>query len=307
MTVNVVETFGRVLIPMCTPFKDDYSIDYILVKKVARYLVDKKYCDSLIVAGTNGEFYTLSFQERVKLFEEVKKEVGSEIPLIAGTGTAFTEETVRLTQEAERLGYDAAMVIVPYFSRPTQEGIFYHFSKVCENTSLPVMIYNIPLFTGANISPKTLNKLASQHKNIVAIKDEAGINPLQASEFIRVTRDTVSVYSGDDLMVLSILGQGGVGVVSGGSHVIGDIMRKMIDEFLAGKISAAIKMFKSLYTLFNSFFGENHRLENPLPAVKAAFELESGLPVSRVRPPLMKLTNEEINTIKKALKQIGKL
>jgi len=305
--VNVVETFGRVLIPMCTPFKDDYSIDYILVKKVARYLVDKKYCDSLIVAGTNGEFYTLSFQERVKLFEEVKKEVGSEIPLIAGTGTAFTEETVRLTQEAERLGYDAAMVIVPYFSRPTQEGIFYHFSKVCENTSLPVMIYNIPLFTGANISPKTLNKLASQHKNIVAIKDEAGINPLQASEFIRVTRDTVSVYSGDDLMVLSILGQGGVGVVSGGSHVIGDIMRKMIDEFLAGKIRAAIKMFKSLYTLFNSFFGENHRLENPLPAVKAAFELESGLPVSRVRPPLMKLTNEEINTIKKALKQIGKL
>jgi len=307
MVVNVVKTFGRVLIPMCTPFKDDYSIDYTLVKKVARYLVDREYCDSLIVAGTNGEFYTLSFQERVRLFEEVKNEVGGEIPLIAGTGTAFTEETIRLTQEAERLGYDAAMVIVPYFSRPTQEGIFYHFSEVCKNTSLPVMIYNIPLFTGANISPGTLNKLASQHKNIVAIKDEAGINPLQASEFIRVTGDTVSVYSGDDLMVLSVLSQGGVGVVSGGSHVIGDIMRKMIDEFLGGKISEAVKMFKSLYTLFNAFFGENHRLENPLPAVKAAFELESGLPVSRVRPPLTKLTNEETNTIKKALKKIGKL
>ncbi|AKI97056.1 4-hydroxy-tetrahydrodipicolinate synthase [Kosmotoga pacifica] len=305
--MNIVEKFGRVLIPMCTPFKEDHSIDYDLAKKVARYLIDKKYCDSIIVAGTNGEFYTFTFEERVKLFEAIKDEVGDEIPLIAGTGTAFTGDTIKLTQEAERIGYDAAMVIVPYFSRPTQEGIFHHFSEVCENTSLPVMVYNIPLFTGANISPQTLSDLASRYENIVAVKDEAGINPLQASEFIRVTNGKVAVYSGDDLMVLAVLSQGGVGVVSGGSHVIGDLMHEVIDDFLSGKTKEAVALFKSLYKLFSAFFGKNRRLENPLPAVKAAFELESGLPVSRVRPPLMELSADEINTIKEALKNIGKL
>jgi len=305
--MNVVEKFGRVLIPMCTPFKEDYSIDYTLAKKVARYLVNKKYCDSLIIAGTNGEFYTFSYEERVKLFEAVKEEIGNDVPLIAGTGTAFTGETIKLTQEAERIGYDAAMVIVPYFSRPTQEGIFHHFSEVAKNSSIPVMVYNIPLFTGANISPNTLAALAAKHSNIVAIKDEAGLNPLQASEFIKVTEEKVTVYSGDDLMILSVLSQGGVGVVSGGSHVIGDLMHDLIDSFLAGEISEAVALFKSLYALFSAFFGRNRRLENPLPAVKAAFELESGLPVSRVRPPLMELTTEEIDTLKEAMKIIGKL
>lgn len=304
--MNIIEKFGRILIPMITPFKEDYGIDYALARRVARYLVDKRYCDSLIVAGTNGEFYTMSSEEKIHLFAEVKAEIGNEVPLIAGTGCASTVETVRLTQEAERLGYDAAMAVVPYFSHPTQEGLYVHFAEICRNTDLPIMIYNIPLFTGSNLEPATLSRLA-EFGNLVAIKDEAGVNPLQTSAYIAATGGKVAVYSGDDLMVLAVLSQGGVGVVSGGSHVIGDLMRQLIQDFLNGKIERTTESFQRLYQLFISFFGRNKRLTNPLPSVKAALEICSGLPVSRTRPPVLGLEEDEIENLKQALNMAGKL
>jgi len=304
--MNVVEKFGRVLIPMSTAFKEDYSIDYAMTRRIARYLIDKKYCDSLIIAGTNGEFYTMSFEEKVKLFSEIKEEVGNTVPLIAGTGTAYTYETIELTKEATRLGYDAAMVVVPYYCHPTQDGMYFHFSEICKSTDIPIMIYNIPLFTASNIEPTTLQKLM-EFENIVAIKDEAGLNPLQTSAYLKATEGRVAVYSGDDLMVLSILSQGGVGVVSGGSHVIGDMMKNLINEFLDGDTIKATENFKQLYELFTAFLGKSQRLTNPLPAVKKAFALHSGLDVSRVRPPLMEIEEDEIYVLKDTLKKFGKI
>jgi len=304
--MNVVEKFGRVLIPMSTAFKEDYSIDYAMTRRIARYLIDKKYCDSLIIAGTNGEFYTMSFEEKVKLFSEIKEEVGNTVPLIAGTGTAYTYETIELTKEATRLGYDAAMVVVPYYCHPTQDGIYFHFSEICKSTDIPIMIYNIPLFTASNIEPTTLQKLM-EFENIIAIKDEAGLNPLQTSAYLKATKGRVAVYSGDDLMVLSILSQGGVGVVSGGSHIIGDMMKKLINEFLEGNTIMATENFKQLYELFTAFLGKSQRLTNPLPAVKKAFALHSGLDVSRVRPPLMEIEEDEIYVLKNTLKKFGKI
>lgn len=304
--MDVVSKFGRILIPLGTAFKEDYSIDYGATREMVRFLIERKYCDSIIVAGTNGEFYSMSFEEKVKLFEQIKEEVGSDVPLIAGTGTANTYETIELTKRAASMGYDAAMVVVPYYCLPTQEGIYFHFAEVCKATSLPIMIYNIPLFTGSNITPATL-ALLTKFENIVAVKDEAGINPLQASEYMRATEGKVVVYSGDDLMVLAIMSQGGQGVVSGGSHVIGDMMREMIEAYLSGNALGATERFKVLYELFTAFFGKNRRLTNPLPAVKQAFALHSGLDVSRVRPPLMKLEASELETLKQALRKVGKL
>jgi 4-hydroxy-tetrahydrodipicolinate synthase len=103
-----------------------------MTRRIASYLIGKKYCDSLVIAGTNGEFYSMSFEEKVRLFAEVKEEVGDRVPFIAGTGTANTCETIELTKEAARLGYDASMVVVPYYCHPTQEGIYYHFSQICK-------------------------------------------------------------------------------------------------------------------------------------------------------------------------------
>jgi len=300
--VNLVEKAGRILTPMITPFKEDHSVDYETARKVARYVIEKNYCDSIIVAGTTGEFHSLSLKERVKLFEEIKDEVGNEVPLIAGTGSIYTKEAIELTREAEKLGYDGAMVVVPYYCHPTQEGIYQHFKEIAKSTSLPIMIYNIPLFVNESISPETAAKL-SEIENIVAIKDEAGINPLQASEFIKQSEGKLTVYSGDDVMVLQILQQGGVGVVSGGSQIVGGMIRDMIDSFLNGKTERSIKLFQILYDVFKSFFGVSERRVNPTPGVKLALEMVSGLPVSRPRPPLLPYTEEDKKFIKETLEK----
>src|SRR6056297_1227744 len=304
--MNVLKKFGRILIPMGTAFNENYEIDYTKTREIAKFLIEKKYCDSLVLAGTNGEFYTMTYEEKRRLFSEIKEEVGDKVPLIAGTGSANTQETVKLTKEAEKLGYDAAMVIVPYYCHPTQDGVLNHFTKVSRSTSLPIMIYNIPLFTATNIEPDTIKAL-NKIDNIVAIKDEAGINPLQTSAYLDVTNGEITVYSGDDLMVLSVLTQGGIGVISGGSHIIGDIMRTMIEKYLSGEVLEATRIFQNLYKLFNAFFGKNKRFINPLPGVKKAFSLHSRLDVERVRPPLAQLQEEEIQNLRMALKKNGKI
>lgn len=298
--------FGRILVPMITVFnKDNQSVDYKASRKVARYLKENKLCDSIIVAGTTGEFYALSFDERVRLFEEIKDEIKNEIPLIAGTGSVYVGEVIKYTEIAEKLGYDAIMVVAPYYCKPEQDGIYLHFKQIAKSTSLPVMVYNIPLFTGVNIIPETLAKL-SEIENIFAIKDEAGINPLQATEYIRATKAKIPVYSGDDTMVLQVLSQGGVGVVSGGSHIIGQEMREMIDEFLKGEIQKAKELFQELFEVFASFRGLKNRI-NPTPMIKAAFELITNIPTSMPRMPLVPATDEEIKFIKVVLKKIGKI
>lgn len=304
--MDLVKKFGRILVPMITPFDENYSADYKMARKVARYIVDNNYCDSIIVSGTTGEFHSLSFSERVKLFEEIKDEVGSEVPLIAGTGSVYTKEAIELTKEAEKLGYDGAMVVVPYYCHPTQEGIYRHFKEVAKNTSLPIMIYNIPLFVNKSITPETAAKL-SEIENIVAIKDEAGINPLQASEFIKKSNGRLAVYSGDDTMTLQIIQQGGVGVVSGGSHVVGDMVRDMIDSFLEGKVVRSTKLFQILYDVFKGFFGISDKRTNPTPGVKMGLEIVSGLPVSRPRPPLLTYTEEDKEFIKQTLEKARKM
>lgn len=300
-----LEHFGRILVPMVTPFsKDDQSLDYKTARKVARYLLEHRLCDSIIVAGTTGEFHSLTKEERIKLFAEIKDEIGNDVPLIAGVGAVSTKEVIDYVREAERMGYDAVMVVAPYYCRPEQEGIFEHYKLIAQSTRLSIMVYNIPLFTGVNIEPETLAKLA-KIGNIFSVKDEAALNPLQATEYILATQNKVLVYSGDDTMVLQVLLQGGVGVVSGGSHVVGDLMRKSIDAFLKGDIETARKMFLDMYELFIAFRGEGRT--NPTPLVKAAFELVSGLPTSMPRLPLRPATPNELEKLKAVLKKLGKL
>jgi 4-hydroxy-tetrahydrodipicolinate synthase len=297
------DTVGRLLVPLVTPFMHDDTVDNDRVGEMANYLLDREYCDALIVAGTTGEFYALTLEERTALLRTVKDAVGSRAPLIAGTGAACTKHAVALTKAAASFGYDAVMVVAPYYSRPTQEGLRLHFQQVAAAADLPLMLYNLPLFAGANLAPGTVAALA-KIPNIVAIKEEAGINPLQTSDFVLGTPQDFEVYCGDDTMVLQVLAQGGVGAVSGGSHVVGDMMRQAIDAFLAGEVTKATELHLKMYPFFKALLGEGR--VNPVPLVREALSL-TWQPVGPPRLPQTPASDAEREALVRVLAELGKL
>lgn len=299
---SIDEKFGRILVPLITPFKEDGSIDHERLAELALMVIDRGHCDSLIVGGTTGEFISLTYEERISLWHTVKETVGNRVPLIAGTGAAYTGHAIQLTKEAEKIGFDLAMVVAPYYLKPTQEGIYHHFKAIASATSLPIMLYNIPLFTGSNIDPETVIRLANECDNILAIKEEAGVNPLQATEFAQGTPDRFVVYCGDDMMVLQVLAQGGVGVVSGGSHIIGNLMKQMIDLFLNGDARGASKLNLDLYSFFSAL-NQNGRV-NPIPILRAAISM-AWKDVGDPRLPLLPCTEAERAVVEQVLRQLG--
>ena len=300
------DKLGHILIPLATPFTDDekQDIKYDVAASLADHVIQRNFCDSLLVAGTSGEFYALTMEERFKLFRVIKDAVAGRVPIVGGVCASSTREAVRLAEEAKRLEYDAIMVVSPYYCRPTQEGIYQHFSLVAQATDLPVMLYNIPIFSGINVEKETVARLAIDYPNILAIKDELGINPTQMTEYARVTPENFSVYNGDDIMVLCGFVQGASGVVSGGSHFIGAQMREMINLFLSGEVIKAREIHVSLDPLFKAF-GSNGRV-NPIPLWKASINL-CCLDVGPPRLPLAPATAEEIEILREHLLRLDVL
>jgi 4-hydroxy-tetrahydrodipicolinate synthase len=297
--------FGRVAIPLMTPFTQSDEVDYKRARQLAERMIERNHCDSLIVAGTNGEFHALTFSERINLFKEIKQAVGNEVPLIAGTGATTTDETIQFTKQAEDMGYEAALILAPYYGIPTQNDLVEHFTTVAAQTALPIILYNIPIFTNANIEPETALKLA-EIDNIVGIKEEAALMPLQTSEIMaKLPGDTdFAVYCGDDTMVLAVLAQGGSGSVSGGAHVTGDLLMTMIESFFAGRISEAIDLNQKIYK-FARTLGIGNRI-NPVPMTKIALAL-TGFDVGIPRKPFLKPAPDEIEAMESVLREIGKL
>jgi 4-hydroxy-tetrahydrodipicolinate synthase len=299
------EKYGKVLIPMLTPFKEDQSVDFEKAVALGNYLVDKKKGDCLILSGTTGEFHTMNFDERVKLFKVMMDSFGKKIPLMAGVGAASTLETIQLAKKAEELGYDLVMVVAPYYAKPNQEELYNHFMKVAESVSINILLYNIPIFTGVNIDPATVARLAKA-PNIVGIKEEAELNPKQITAFLNATPEDFIIYNGDDTMILEAYVQGGSerigGVISGASHVIGEKIRAMIDTLLDGKISEAAQMQRKIYPLLK-IMGQNNRT-NPCALWKEAvklYGLDAGLP----RLPLSRGSKEEIDNVKKVMQSLN--
>lgn len=266
--------YGKVLVPMVTPFKEDQSVDYEAAVSIAERLISENKADSIILTGTTGEFFTMNFQERVKLFETIKEAVGDQIPLIAGTGCASTVDTIALSKKAEELGFEVVMVVAPYYTKPNQKQLYNHYKMLSDEVSISIMLYNIPIFTGVNLNPETVAELA-KIDNIVAIKDEAELNVKQITEFINVTPNDFIIYNGDDTMIIETYAQGGKerigGVVSGQAHLIGDRIRDMIDFFLAGEVQKAAEMQQSFLPLFR-IMGQNDRL-NPVALLKDAMRM----------------------------------
>lgn len=301
------EKYGRILIPMVTPFKEDQGLDLDKAQSLARFLVDSGRADTLILCGTTGEFATMTFEERVALFQRVKEEVGDQIPLIAGVGCASTVETIRLAQKTQQIGYETVMVIAPYFSKPNQEQIYEHFRLVAASVDMNVLLYNIPIFTGVNIDPMTLSKLAGID-NIVAIKDEAELNPKQVTAYLNATPEEFIIYNGDDTMILETFAQGGGkrigGVVSGASHLLGHRIKEMIEDFLSGKVQKAADTQRSIFPLLK-VMGQNNRI-NPVALWKEAMKL-GGLDGGVPRLPFTKGTEREITEVRKVMKKLDLL
>jgi 4-hydroxy-tetrahydrodipicolinate synthase len=293
--------YGKILVPMVTPFQRDQSVDYDGLIQVAGKLIDENKADSLILTGTTGEFFTLNFDERIKIFDVVKRAVGDRIPLIAGTGSASTVEAIALSKKAEELGYDLVMVVAPYYTKPGQDEICNHFRMIAENISINMIMYNIPIFSGINIHPETVEKM-SGIQNIVGIKEEAELHPKQITEYINATPEDFTVYCGDDTMILESYAQGGKkrigGVVSGGSHLIGDRIRNIIESFLAGNVEKAALMQQKHLRLFRALSpGER---TNPVSLLKDAMNMlgyNAGIP----RWPLSPGTEEEKAEVRKIL------
>jgi 4-hydroxy-tetrahydrodipicolinate synthase len=301
--------YGRVLVPIVTPFAADESIDHGRLAALANYLVDRNLADSLILTGSNGEFFSETFAERVAIFATLKEAVGARIPLIPHVGCVSTRETIELAREAVGFGFDAAMIVTPYYTRPTAPELYAHYAAVAEAVpALDIIIYNIPTFAGVNVDPETMGRLAHKYPNIVAMKEEAEHNPKQITRFIAATPDDFVIYNGNNTMILEAYSQGGVerigGVVSGASHLVGDYVRKLIETFLAGKISEAARMQQKLYPLIKALV-QGGRC-NPAPLQKDALRLlgvDAGIP----RRPLLAANAEELANIRQAMVDFGLL
>lgn len=290
--------FGRLLTAMVTPFRDDLSLDEERATTLVRYLLEHG-SDGVVVCGTTGESPTLTHAEKERLFRVVKEAAGNR-PVIAGSGNYCTAESIELTRLAERCGLDGAMLVVPYYNNPPQEGLYRHFKMVAEATALPVILYNVPGRTARNMEAQTVARLA-EVPNIVGIK-EASKNMEQVSEIIARTPPEFVVYSGDDAVTLPMMALGAVGVISVVSHVAGPQIRRMIDAFVARDTAEAAAWQRRLLKLFQTCFITT----NPIP-IKEALALR-GIPGPRgcggVRPPLVEVTESQRQALREALATI---
>jgi 4-hydroxy-tetrahydrodipicolinate synthase len=294
--------YGKILVPMMTPFrKDDQSVDLDVARSLADHLIASKNADTLIISGTTGEFHTMDYAERETLLGAIHEHVAGRMPLVAGVGCASTIETVKLAKAAEKIGYETVMVVAPYYAKPNQSEIYHHYRAVAEATSCNVMVYNIPIFTGVNVDPDTLGRLA-EIPNIIAVKEEAELNPKQMTAFLNATPEDFIVYNGDDTMILEAYAQGGPerigGVISGASHLIGNQVRTMIETFLAGKIAEAAAMQRAFFPLFR-VMSQNNRT-NPAALWKDALRI-AGVEAGYPRLPLSPGSDDEKANIRAVL------
>ncbi len=288
--------FGKILTAMVTPFNSDGAVDYDLAVNLANYLI-KNGSDGIVLCGTTGESPTLTWVEQHNLFLAIKDSLNSKAKILVGTGSNSTSEAMEATKQAHKSGADGALVVVPYYNKPPQEGLYEHFSLIANSApDIPLMLYNIPGRTGCNLLPDTVKKLR-KCSNIVSIKAASGrieeVTELRAS-----CGSEFAIYSGDDSLLLPMLSVGAVGVVSVASHIVGLQLQEMILSFQNGNVTKALDIHEELQDLFKALF----ETTNPIP-IKAALEL-LGWNVGSPRYPLTKLNYEKTQRISEILNNL---
>jgi len=277
---------------LVTPFDRQGNLDEEGLRRLVRFQIEEGI-DGLVPVGTTGECATLSYEEHERVIEIVVEEAKGRVPVIAGTGSNSTREALMLTQFAKEVKADAALLVVPYYNRPSQEGMYKHFKEVAEKVDLPQILYNVPSRTGVNLLPQTVARLA-EVRNIVGIKEASTVD--QVSEIIELTRgkDFV-VFSGNDNQTLPILALGGVGVISVASNVAPKLVAEMVRAFRRGDLEGARELHYRLSPLFKALFLET----NPAP-VKAALEMMD-LPAGAPRLPLTEVSQQTREVLRKVL------
>lgn len=276
---------GEIITAMITPFNEDLTIDFPALEKLINHLIETG-TDAILVAGTTGETPTLSHEEEDELFAFVKKVVNGRVKIIMGAGSNSTETAVKSSINAQKAGADAILTVVPYYNKPSQKGMYEHFSAIAKAVDLPIILYNIPGRTGVNMQPATIAKLANEFKNIVAVKQSNSDLDL-ISDIKLLCPDDFAVYSGDDSLTLPMMSLGAHGVISVASHIVGKEMQKMIKAFKSGNVEESLNSHLKLYPLFRKLF----MAPNPVP-VKAALA-HIGIIKEYVRKPLIVLDEEE--------------
>lgn len=285
---------GRLLTAMVTPFNAKGEVDYKQAQKLAKALIDSG-SDGLVVTGTTGERPTLTDEEQLDLFTAVREAIGKRATIIAGSGGNCTRESIAMTAAAAKRGVDAALLVVPYYNKPTQEGMYQHFKAIAGSTKLPCILYNVPGRTGANLMPETAIRL-SKIDNIIGIKEASG-NLDQSAKIITGAGKDFLVWSGNDGDTFAIMAMGGYGVISVASHLVGKQLQEMIQQVVKGKMKEAAANQMRLLPLVDALFV----VSNPIP-IKYALN-HVGFRVGKPRLPLVEPDEKSAKVIEDALKK----
>lgn len=285
------------IVAIVTPFIDG-KVDEKGLKDLIEFHIDNG-THGIVPCGTTGESATLDFDEHKRVIELTVETVNGRLPVIAGTGANNTMEAIELTESAKASGADAVLSVVPYYNRPSQEGLYQHFKAITEAVDIPVVLYNVPSRTVANMLPSTVARCANELNNIIGIKEATGsLN--QVSEVIRLCPDDFIVLSGDDFTSMPTVLVGGQGVISVTSNVEPKGMADMMEAALAGDLEKANALHYKLFPLMTAMFC----YPSPAPA-KQALELMGRIRSSEVRLPMTSMDNDSIHTLKMAMQEVG--
>jgi 4-hydroxy-tetrahydrodipicolinate synthase len=289
--------FTGSMVALITPFKEG-KIDWQSLDALVDFHI-KNGTNGIVPCGTTGESATLDHREHHEVVQRVIKAVNKRVPVIAGTGSNSTREAVELTRGAEKAGADGALLISPYYNRPTQEGIYQHYKKVAESVGIPIIVYNIPARTGSKIEPETLARL-SEIKNVAGVKEATG-SVEQAIDVIRLCGDDLAVYSGEDSLTFSLMALGGKGVISTVANIVPKEMSQLTEACLKGNWESGRKLQLKLIPLIRSVFLET----NPIP-IKTALSLMSKC-TGEMRLPLTPMSEGNLKKLKQTMTEFGLL
>ncbi len=287
--------FKGSIVAIVTPFKNK-AVDEKALSELIEWHI-KEGTNAIVPCGTTGESATLDYEEHYRVIDITVKTVNKRLPVIAGTGANSTDETIMITRKAKEMGADGALLVTPYYNKPTQEGLYRHYKEVAGAVDIPIVLYNVPGRTAVNMLPQTVARLA-EIKNIVAIKEATG-DMRQVSDIIRLCGDRITVISGDDFTTLPLLLLGGKGVISVSANVAPRDVADMIKAWEDGKIEEAKRLHYKLEPLNQSMFIET----NPIPA-KTALSM-MGKIQEEFRLPLCPMSNENKDKLKNILLNYG--
>jgi len=286
-----------IFVPHITPFRKDGQLDEEALRECVHFWLQSGL-SGLVPCGSNGEAPYLSPEEKRTVIKIVVEEANGKVPVIAGTGEISTQGTIQLTKDAKDIGVDAALVVSPYFFKYSSRELYEHYSSVLETIDLPIVIYNVPKFTGISLEPSLVYELASEYENVIGIKDSSG-SLSQITELIRLVGDKISVLAGTGDVVLPTLMLGGKGAVIGVANVAPKICMDLYKAFRGGKFEEASRLQKQI-TYINEVLLKKY---NQLSAIKAALNM-LGLPAGYPRKPTSEIgeePKEEINRVTKLL------